>query len=88
MLTVFSNGALVNNETASNNISVYSLFLISFLGIFLIRSAASEYLSVSIHFVWEGLAPLQYIFQHCSVWKQLCLLLVENLVLCQMTYEL
>ena len=42
MLAVFSKGTLVNNETKSNDISVYSSFLISSLGIFLIRSAASK----------------------------------------------
>ena len=42
MFTVFGNGTLVNNETASNDISVYSSFLISSLGIFLTRSAASK----------------------------------------------
>ena len=40
MLTVFRNGTLGNNETTSNEISVYYSFLISSLGIFLIRSAA------------------------------------------------
>ena len=42
MLTVFHNGTLVNNETASNDISVYSSCLMSSLGIILIRSAASK----------------------------------------------
>ena len=41
MLTVISNGMSVNNETVSNDISVYSLFLIS-VGIFLIHLAASK----------------------------------------------
>ena len=35
MLTVFRNGTLVNNETTSNDISVYFSFLINSLGIFL-----------------------------------------------------
>ena len=42
MLTVFPNGTLVNNETTSNDISVYLSLLISSLGIFLIRSDASK----------------------------------------------
>ena len=42
MLTVFRNGTLVNNETALNNIRVYSSFLISTLGIFFLRLAASK----------------------------------------------
>ena len=34
MLTVFRNGTSVNNETTSNDISVYFSFLINSLGIF------------------------------------------------------
>ena len=37
--------------------------------------------------MWEDLKTLQYIFQNCSVWNRLCLLLAENLVLFQTTFE-
>ena len=42
MLTVFRNGTLVNNETTSNDISVYSSFRSSFLGIFSMRLGVSK----------------------------------------------
>ena len=87
MLTVFRNDTLVKNEIISNYIRVYSSFLISSLGIFLIRSAASKLYFSEHSFCVRGFGSFEIYFQHSSAWNRLCPLLAKNLVLFQTTYE-
>ena len=88
MLTVFRKGLLVNNETASNDISVNSSLLISSLGIFFDMFSCIESIFQSVFVLCERVQQLHNIFSNIVVCGTDCVLLVENLVLCQTTYEL
>ena len=62
MLTVFRNDTLVKNEIISNYIRVYSSFLISSLGIFLICSAASKLYFSEHSFCVRGFGSFEIYF--------------------------